>query len=98
MPITAGAALCLACCAAPLLLAAGLIGSGSVLVSTSWLEPLGIALLAGGIGGLFWARARSRRSGCGPGACTSPAGTGGAADTGESAQGCSCTPDTASTR
>ncbi len=42
--LSAGALLCLGCCVAPLLVAAGILGSGTLLVSLSWLEPLGFAL------------------------------------------------------
>lgn len=63
-PIGAGAVLCLACCLAPALVAAGALGGGTLLVSLSWLEPLGVGLLVLGIAGLIWSRARARRSGC----------------------------------
>ncbi|MGV9666223.1 hypothetical protein [Nocardia niigatensis] len=61
----AGALLCLGCCLAPLLIAAGILGSGTLLVSLSWLEPLGFALIGLGAAGLVWSRIRKRRNGCG---------------------------------
>ncbi|MEV6224536.1 hypothetical protein AB0M13_23060 [Nocardia fluminea] len=64
-PIGAGALLCIGCCLAPILIAAGILGGGTVLVSVSWLEPLGFALIGIGVVGLIWSRARARRSGCG---------------------------------
>lgn len=64
-PIGAGALLCIGCCLAPILIAAGILGGGTVLVSVSWLEPLGFALIGIGVIGLIWSRARARRSGCG---------------------------------
>ncbi|MGW5312880.1 hypothetical protein ACWEVD_01395 [Nocardia thailandica] len=60
-----GAAVCLGCCLVPPLIAAGILGSGSVLVSLSWLEPLGFTLLGLGAAGLVWTRLRTRRNGCG---------------------------------
>ncbi|WP_067854954.1 hypothetical protein [Nocardia shimofusensis] len=63
-PIGAGALLCLGCCLAPLLIAAGILGGGTVLVSLSWLEPLGFALIGLGVAGLIWSRTRTRRNGC----------------------------------
>ncbi|MGN2642228.1 hypothetical protein ACTD5D_39895 [Nocardia takedensis] len=63
-PIGLGAALCLACCAAPILVAAGTIGGGALLVGLSWLEPLGFVLLAAGVTGLIWSRTR-RADACG---------------------------------
>ncbi|UGT45147.1 hypothetical protein LTV02_17910 [Nocardia yamanashiensis] len=59
-----GAGLCVGCCLAPLLIAAGILGSGTLLVSLSWLEPLGVALLGLGTAGLLWSRWRARRHGC----------------------------------
>ncbi|MEV6218773.1 hypothetical protein [Nocardia sp. NPDC051833] len=67
-PIGAGALLCIGCCLAPILIAAGILGGGTVLVSVSWLEPLGFALIAIGVAGLIWSRARARRNKCGTGA------------------------------
>ncbi|WP_431966070.1 hypothetical protein [Nocardia sp. bgisy134] len=87
-PIGLGAALCVACCLAPILLAAGIIGSGTILVSLSWLEPLGFVLLAIGVAGLIWSRTRARRTGC--------ATTDNATDGGCASAGCGCT--TAATR
>ncbi|MEU2034481.1 hypothetical protein [Nocardia amamiensis] len=63
-PIGLGALLCVGCCSVPLLIAAGVLGGGITLVSLSWLEPLGIALVAAGMVGLLWTRARARRTGC----------------------------------
>lgn len=63
-PIGAGAVLCLACCLAPLPIAAGALGGGTLLVSLSRLEPLGISLLVLGAAGLMWSRLRARRTGC----------------------------------
>jgi hypothetical protein len=82
-PIGFGTLICVGCCLAPLLAAAGLASGGVALLSLSWLEPLGFALIIGGVAGLFWARARSRRSECG-----SNNGCGSAED-GRSA-GCGC--------
>ncbi|WP_433712401.1 hypothetical protein ACQP2U_40295 [Nocardia sp. CA-084685] len=45
---------------APILIAAGILGGGITLVSLSWLEPLGIALIAAGAIGFFWSRTRTR--------------------------------------
>lgn len=64
-PISAGALLCIGCCLAPLLIAAGILGGGTVLVSLSWLEPFGFALISVGVAGLIWSRKKTRRSGCG---------------------------------
>ncbi|MEU4711069.1 hypothetical protein AB0G00_32040 [Nocardia salmonicida] len=78
-----GTLICVGCCAVPLLIAAGLVGGGSLLVAVSWLEPFGFALILLGGVGLVWTRARSRRTGC--------AGTGGCAPAGQSAAtGCGC--------
>lgn len=63
--IGAGTLLCVGCCLAPILLAAGVLGGGTILVSLSWLEPLGFALIGVGVAGLIWSRTRSRRSSCG---------------------------------
>lgn len=60
-----GAAICLACCLAPLLAALGIAGGGVALLSLSWLEPLGFALVIAGISGLIGTRRRSRARGCG---------------------------------
>jgi uncharacterized RDD family membrane protein YckC len=64
-PIGAGALLCLGCCLVPLLIAAGVLGTGSLLAGLSRLEPLGFALIGIGAAGLIWSRARARRTGCG---------------------------------
>ncbi|MEV6325613.1 hypothetical protein AB0M45_31255 [Nocardia sp. NPDC051787] len=87
-PIGLGAALCVACCLAPILIAAGIIGSGTILLSLSWMPPLGFALLAIGVAGLIWSRTRARRTGC----ATPDATT----DGGCTSSGCGCT--TAATR
>lgn len=63
--IGTGALLCIGCCSASILIAAGIFGGGTVLVSLSWLEPLGFALIGIGVAGLIWSRIRARRSGCG---------------------------------
>ena len=47
--IGAGALLCVGCCLAPLLIAAGVLGSGTLLVDMSWLEPVGFALIGVGV-------------------------------------------------
>ncbi|WP_156371314.1 hypothetical protein [Nocardia arizonensis] len=79
-----GAVLCVGCCLIPILAAAGIMGGGALLVSVSWLEPVGFGLLALGAAGLVWSRIRSRRRGC---AATADGYAGGC---GES--GCGCTP------
>ncbi|TQM32927.1 hypothetical protein [Nocardia bhagyanarayanae] len=63
-PIGAGALLCLGCCVAPLLIVAGVLGSGTLLVGLSWLQPLGFALIGIGVAGLLWSRLRAGRTGC----------------------------------
>ncbi|MFD3746608.1 hypothetical protein [Nocardia sp. NPDC058633] len=63
-PIGAGALLCVGCCLAPILIAAGVLGGGTVLVSLSWLEPLGFALIGIGVVGLIRSRTKARRSRC----------------------------------
>ncbi|WP_109526490.1 MULTISPECIES: hypothetical protein [Nocardia] len=55
-PIGLGAALCGVCCLAPPFVAAGILGSGTLLVKLSWLEPLGFVLLALGVAGLIRSR------------------------------------------
>ncbi len=80
--IGAGALLCVGCCLAPLLITAGILGSGTLLVSLSWLEPLGLALIGFGAVGLAWSRIRARRKGCG----ISAGGNGG----GCASTGCGC--------
>lgn len=82
-PIGLGAAICVACCLAPLLAAAGLAAGGVALLSVSWLEPLGIVLVVGGVVGMLWARSLSRRTGC-----SSQAGCGSAGDSNTT---CGCT-------
>ncbi|WP_156370755.1 hypothetical protein [Nocardia arizonensis] len=81
-----GALLCVGCCLIPILAAAGIMGGGALLLSVSWLEPIGFALLAIGAAGLVWSRSRSRRRGCG----TTTDGSGGGC--GESVCGCAITP------
>ncbi|PKV76650.1 hypothetical protein [Nocardia fluminea] len=83
-PIGAGALLCIGCCLAPVLIAAGILGGGTVLVSVSWLEPLGFTLIGLGVVGLIWSRARTRRNGCGTG------GAGEAAGSVCASSGCGC--------
>lgn len=68
--IGAGAVLCVGCCLAPLLIAAGVLGGGTLLVGLSWLEPLGFALIGLGVAGLVWTRWRARNRGCADG-CSS---------------------------
>jgi uncharacterized RDD family membrane protein YckC len=77
-PISVGALLCIGCCLAPILIAAGILGGGTVLVSLAWLEPLGFALIGIGVVGLLWSRTRARRTGRG------------AAEVGDGAAGSSC--------
>lgn len=84
-PIGAGALLCIGCCLAPILIAAGILGGGTVLVTLSWLEPLGFALIGIGVVGLIWSRTRARRSGCG--AADADDSTAGSACAGS---GCGC--------
>ncbi len=55
-PIGLRALLCIGCCAAPLLVAAGAVSGGVVLTSLSWLEPLGYVLIVAGAAGLLWSR------------------------------------------
>ncbi|BDT91533.1 hypothetical protein IFM12275_15090 [Nocardia sputorum] len=75
---------CLGCCLAPVLLAAGVLGGGITSVSLSWLQPLGFVLLAIGAAGLIWSGSRGKKctggtdpasacvgSGCGCAAATS---------------------------
>ncbi|HEY5855685.1 MAG TPA: hypothetical protein VIW24_16965 [Aldersonia sp.] len=62
--IGVGAAICVGCCLAPLLAAIGVAGGGVALLSVSWLEPLGFALMGVGIAGLVWSRVRAARRGC----------------------------------
>lgn len=57
-----GALLCLGCCLAPVLIAAGVFGGGITLVSLSWPAQLGLALSAAGVIGLSWSRTRTRRT------------------------------------
>lgn len=59
--IGVGAAICIGCCLAPLLAAIGLAGGGLALLSISWLEPLGFALIVLGVGGVLWSRVRAAR-------------------------------------
>ncbi|MEV0298680.1 hypothetical protein [Nocardia sp. NPDC050710] len=81
-PIGLGAAVCLGCCLAPILIATGVLGGGITLLSVSWLEPLGFALLAIGAAGLIWSRTRTHRTGC-----TSATGSATAC----TSTGCGCT-------
>lgn len=63
--IGAGIVMCAGCCAAPLLITAGILGGGTVLVGLSWAEPLGFALIGVGVAGLVWSRRRARQRDCG---------------------------------
>lgn len=82
-PIGAGALLFVACCVAPLLIVAGVVGGGALLVGLSWLPPLGFALIGIGVAGLLWSRLRADRAGCcGAASCAS--------------SGCGCTTTAAS--
>ncbi|WP_157978395.1 MULTISPECIES: hypothetical protein [Nocardia] len=82
-PIGLGAALCVACCIAPILIAAGVLGGGALLVGLSWLEPLGFLLLGVGLVGLIWSGTRTGRSTCCGGDDNATTGCGSA--------GCGCT-------
>lgn len=62
--IGTGGLLCVGCCLAPLLITAGILGSGTLLISLSWLEPIGFALIGIGVAGLIWAQRRARRKRC----------------------------------
>ncbi|MGV9408336.1 hypothetical protein ACWDOP_00360 [Nocardia sp. NPDC003693] len=84
--IGAGALLCLGCCAVPLLIAAGVLGGGTLLVSLSWLEPLGFALIGLGVVGLIWSRWRARTRGCGDGCASTTASD----EQGTPARACGC--------
>ncbi|MFX0574456.1 hypothetical protein [Nocardia nepalensis] len=46
------------------MIAAGALGGGAVLVSLSWLEPVGFALIGIGVVGLIRSRTRASRTGC----------------------------------
>ncbi|CAJ1505380.1 hypothetical protein [[Mycobacterium] burgundiense] len=60
--IGVGALACAGCCVVvPLLAAAGLAGSGALLVGAGWLEPIGFALVAVGVIGFVASRIRARR-------------------------------------
>lgn len=85
-PIGLGALICVGCCLAPILIAAGVLGGGITLLSLSWLEPLGFILLAAGVAGLIWSRSRARGTGCASGAASTAACTG---------SGCGCATITA---
>ncbi|MGN2642104.1 MULTISPECIES: hypothetical protein [Nocardia] len=86
-PIGLGAAVCVACCLAPILIAAGVIGGGALLVGLSWLEPLGFILLGVGVAGLIWSRTRRRGDTCGAGSD---------AEVGCESAGCGCATATTS--
>lgn len=75
--IGVGAAICVGCCLVPLLAALGIAGGGVALLSVSWLEPLGFALIAAGVVGVVWSRVRASRRGCGTsGGCSGESETG----------------------
>lgn len=76
-----GAVACSACCVlAPMLIAVGFVGGGSLLASLHWLEPVGFALIAVGVLGVVATRVRARRQRRrGSGACSA---------TGDSSCGC----------
>ncbi|MEU3011689.1 hypothetical protein [Nocardia asteroides] len=63
-PMAVGTLLCLGCCLAPILIAAGVLGGGTFLVSLAWLEPLGFALIGLGVAGLIWSRIYAPRGEC----------------------------------
>lgn len=71
-----GTLLCVGCCAAPILLAAGVLGGGITVGSLSWLEPLGFVLIVHGVAGLVWSRARARGKRCTNGTDSTAACTG----------------------
>jgi hypothetical protein len=75
-PIGLGAVICIGCCLAPILIAAGILGGGITLLSLPWLERLGSALLVAGMIGLIWSRDRARRTAC-TGTSSATACTGG---------------------
>ncbi|WP_280504966.1 hypothetical protein [Nocardia farcinica] len=79
--IGAGVLLCVGCCLAPLLIAAGVLGGGTLLVGLSWLEPVGFALIGVGVAGLIWSQRRVRRRKCGSGSSSGSCG----------GSGCGCT-------
>lgn len=57
-----GAFACASCClVAPLLAAIGLAGTGALLTAAHWLQPVGYALIAVGLGGLVVTQGRSYR-------------------------------------
>jgi hypothetical protein len=65
----------------------GVAGGGVALLSLSWLEPVGFALIIVGVGGLIWSRRRARARGCGDN-CS---GTTDASDSdSQSAPACGC--------
>lgn len=60
--IGAGVLTCAGCClVVPLLAAAGIAGSGVLLVGAGWLEPIGFALIGLGVAGFVVTRIRARR-------------------------------------
>jgi hypothetical protein len=75
-PTGLGALLCLGCCLAPVLIAAGVFGGGITLVSLSRPAQLGLALSAAGVIRLSWSRTRTRRTetstGCTASGCDCP--------------------------
>ena len=88
-PIGLGAALCVGCCLAPPLVAAGILGSGTLLVKLSWLEPLGFVLLALGVAGAGAGPDQTGHTTC----AAENSGVGGCAGT-----GCGCTSTAGATR
>ena len=59
-----GAVTCVACCAAPVLLAAGLIGSGLAAAAAAWLPWLSAALITGSLAAFVVHGRRPRAAGC----------------------------------
>lgn len=64
-----GAIIYLGCCLTPLLIAAGPIGSGTLLVDFGRREPIGFALLSIGIAGPDLDRVPHPEKRCSPGGC-----------------------------
>ncbi|WP_435211370.1 mercury transporter [Streptomyces sp. bgisy034] len=69
VPVTAGAGLLMVvCCAGPLLLAGGALGTVGGLLANGWLITVGAVILLAGTGYALRCRARRRR-GAGPDDC-----------------------------